>query len=164
MFGIDNTGSALDTIAHIIQVALTPVFLLSGIATLLNVFSTRLARVADRVDAITKALDSSDPDQVRALTAQLVHLHRRSLALDFAVVLGAMGGAATCGAVLILFVGALRDATIASMLFVLFGLAVSCTLGAICAFTVEMLMASTGIRDIAVQSRRTAAQDDAPDA
>jgi hypothetical protein len=32
----------LDTVAHIIQVALTPVFLLSGIATLLNVFSTRL--------------------------------------------------------------------------------------------------------------------------
>ena len=80
------------------------------------------------------------------------------------VVLGAMGGAATCGAVLILFVGALRDATIASMLFALFGLAVSCTLGAICAFTVEMLMASTGIRDIAVESRRTPAQDDAPDA
>ena len=39
MFGIDNTRSGLDTIAHIIQVALTPVFLLSGIATLLNVFS-----------------------------------------------------------------------------------------------------------------------------
>jgi hypothetical protein len=55
-----------------------------------------------------------------------------------------MGGAATCGAVLTLLVGALRDATIASMLFALFGLAVSCTLGAICAFTVEMLMASTG--------------------
>ena len=32
------SGLALDTIAHIIQVALTPVFLLSGIATLLNVF------------------------------------------------------------------------------------------------------------------------------
>jgi hypothetical protein len=70
MFGINNTGSALDTIAHIIQLALTRVFLLWGIATLLNVFSTRLARVADRVEAITKALDSSDPDQVRAVTAQ----------------------------------------------------------------------------------------------
>ena len=54
MFGVDNTGSALDTIAHIIQVALTPVFLLSGIATLLNVFSTRLARVADRVETVTR--------------------------------------------------------------------------------------------------------------
>jgi hypothetical protein len=33
MFGIENTGSALDTIAHIIQVALTPAFALSGTAT-----------------------------------------------------------------------------------------------------------------------------------
>ena len=48
MFSVETDGSALDTIAHIIQVALTPVFLLSGIATLLNVFSTRLSRVGDR--------------------------------------------------------------------------------------------------------------------
>jgi hypothetical protein len=38
MFGVENEGSALDTIAHVIQAALTPVFLLTGIATLLNVF------------------------------------------------------------------------------------------------------------------------------
>ena len=37
----------LDSIAHVIQMALTPVFLLSGIGTLLNVFNTRLARVSD---------------------------------------------------------------------------------------------------------------------
>jgi hypothetical protein len=100
-------------------VALTPVFLLSGIATLLNVFSTRLARVADRVEAVGKALESADPDQAKVLAAQLAYLHRRSLALDLAVVLGAVGGAATCGAVLALFVGALREATIASVLFAL---------------------------------------------
>ena len=55
MFGVENEGAALDTIAHIVQVALTPVFLLTGIATLLNVFSTRLARVADRVEAASRA-------------------------------------------------------------------------------------------------------------
>jgi hypothetical protein len=154
MFGIDNTGSALDTVAHIIQVALTPVFLLSGIATLLNVFSTRLARVADRVDAVSKALESADPDQAKALAVQLADLHRRSLALDVAVILGAISGAATCGAVLALFVGALREATVASVLFALFGLAMFCALGAICAFTAEMLMASTGIRGEAAASRR----------
>jgi hypothetical protein len=37
MFGVESTGSPLDTIAHIIQVALTPVFLLSGIANLQRV-------------------------------------------------------------------------------------------------------------------------------
>ena len=154
MLGIENTGSALDTVAHIIQVALTPVFLLSGIATLLNVFSTRLARVADQVDAAAKELKSADPTEAHLLSLRLIHLHRRSLALDVAVVLGALGGAATCGAVLILFLGALHEATVASLLFGLFGLAVVCALGAIVAFTVEMLIASTGLRDRAGRGQR----------
>src|SRR5690242_11924667 len=49
--GVRMPGSeaSLDLVAHVIQVALTPIFLLSGIATLLNVFATRLARVADLV-------------------------------------------------------------------------------------------------------------------
>jgi len=146
MFGVPNTGTALDTIAHVIQVALTPVFLLSGIATLLNVFSTRLARVADRVEALSKEIEDADPERAALLAAQLAHLHRRSVALDIAVVLGAVGGAATCGAVLALFVGALGEAATASVLFALFGLAVFCALGAIVAYTAEMLMAGTGIR------------------
>jgi hypothetical protein len=116
---------------------------------------TRLARVADRVEAVGKALESADPDQANVLAAQLAYLHRRSLALDLAVVLGAVGGAATCGAVLALFVGALREATIASVLFALFGLAIFCALGAICAFTAEMLIASRGIRGEAAASRST---------
>ena len=163
MFGIDDSATALDMVAHIIQVALTPIFLLSGIATLLNVFSARLARVADQVDAASKALMGAGAEQTKALSARLAHLHRRSLALDVAVVLGAIGGAATCGAVLAMFVGALRERTAASVLFALFGFAVICALGAIVAFTVEMLMASTGIRDEAAEGRR-AAEQDAPEA
>src|SRR6266851_10392921 len=159
MFGVDNTGSGLDIVAHIIQVALTPVFLLSGIATLLNVFSARLARVADRVDALSKAIEGADADEAKALSVQLAYLHRRSLALDVAVVLGAVGGAATCAAVLVLFVGALRDSTVATVLFLLFGIAVGCALGAIVAFTAEMLMASIGIRSEVAESQRTAQID-----
>ena len=163
MFGADNSGPPLDTVAHIIQVALTPVFLLSGIATLLNVFSTRLARVADRVDEVAKEIEGADADEAKALSAQLAHLHRRSLALDVAVVLGAIGGAATCGAVLVLFVGALRDATVASALFLLFGISVGCALGAIVAFTVEMMMASVGIRTEVAEGRRSATHIDYPE-
>src|ERR1700687_2253989 len=164
MFGAENTGVPLDTVAHIIQVALTPVFLLSGIATLLNVFSTRLARVADRVDALSKAFEGADVDEATALSAQLAYLHRRSLALDVAVVLGEIGGAATCGAVLALFSGALRESTVATALFVFFGIAVGCALGAIVAFTVEMLMASVGIRTKVAEGRRSATHTDVPEA
>jgi hypothetical protein len=164
MFGVENEGSALDTIAHMIQVALTPVFLLTGIATLLNVFSTRLARVADRVEAASKSLDGADAGERRILSAQLAHLHRQSIALNVAVVLAGIGGAATCAAVLTLFVGALRDMTIASVLFGLFGLAVFCALGAIAAYTVEMVIAGTGIRTEVAHSRREAAEDEAVEA
>jgi hypothetical protein len=124
-------------------VALTPVFLLSGIATLLNVFSTRLARVAD---LIAKATDGGDAADIAELGVYLSHLRRRSLALDVAVVLGAVAGGLTCASVLTLFVGALKEATVASVLFTTFGLAVICTIGAIGAFTAEMLMAGSGMR------------------
>ena len=96
LFGSDSIGITLDSVARIIQMALTPVFLLTGLATLLNVFSTRLARVAARVDQTVNAIAAADPDAVAILRDQLVHLHRRSLALDTAVILGAAAGAATC--------------------------------------------------------------------
>lgn len=159
MFGTAAaTGSPLDAIVHIIQVSLTPVFLLSGIATLLNVFSTRLARVGDRVDAVAEQLAGCHPDDIESLSVQLTRLHRRSVVLDFAVVLGAVGGAATCGAVLTLFIGEARAATAAPLLYLLFGLAVVCALGAIVAYTIEMLMSGAGIRVAAARSRREAAE------
>ena len=159
MFGQFDQISSLDLVAHVIQVALTPIFLLSGIATLLNVFSTRLARVADRVDQITKAIaEAADDDESADLALQLSRLHRRSLSLDAAVVLAAIGGAATCTSVLTLFVGALRDATVASVLFTTFGLAVACTIGAIGAFTAEMLMAGSGVRAEVAAGRRSSEQ------
>jgi Protein of unknown function (DUF2721) len=148
--------SPLDLVAHVIQVALAPVFLLSGIATLLNVFSTRLARVADRVEQVTRALDGADEGDAAALATQMRELHRRAVALDAAVVLAAIGGAATCASVLVLFLGAFSDSMVASVSFGTFGLALVCTLGAICAYTIEMLMAGSGVRAEAAANRRPA--------
>lgn len=146
MPGLLSPDAPLDLIAHIIQVALTPIFLLSGIATLLNVFATRLGRVADMVVQITKAMEEADPDQSADLARQLLRLRRRSIALDAAIVLGAIAAAATCASVFTLFVGALRDETVASVLFTTFGLAIICTISAITCFTVEMMMAGSGVR------------------
>lgn len=152
--------TSLDSTAHIIQIALTPVFLLSGIATLLNVFGTRLARVADLEERISQTIvDAAEADRPR-LAGRLDDLRRRSFALDTAVILGAVGGVATCGAALTLFVGAMRDATVANILFALFGLALLCTLAALIAFGVEMLLASRGVRRrVAVRQSEVAAEE-----
>ena len=138
---------APEDIAHVIQIALAPAFLLSALATLLNVFSTRLGRVADKVDAAAARLRSADSDETARLSRQLAFLRRRSFLLDGAVVLASAAGAMTGIAVLTLFVGALRDAATASVLFGCFGIALVCTVAAIAAFLAEILLAGRGIRD-----------------
>ena len=158
MFGSDPTGlMPIDTIAHIIQTALTPVFLLSGIAALLNVFSTRLARVSDRCHLVTDAMEHASPEAMARLDAQLLYLHNRSLCLDTAVLLGTFGGGATCAAGLLLFVGTLRNSTVAGLLYLCFGLALIATTGALVAFMAEMLMASRGLRAESAARRARAA-------
>jgi hypothetical protein len=144
MFGI---ADSVDSVVHVIQIALTPVFLLSGIASLLSVFSTRLGRVSDRVDALSEKLEDAAPTERERLQERLIYLRRRSHILDAAVMSGTLGGAATCLAALFLFVGTLREETGVGVLFVSFGLALLFTVGALVAFLIEMLLAGRGIRD-----------------
>jgi hypothetical protein len=60
-YGLMLGPDTVESVARVIQVALTPVFLLSGITSLLGVLSTRLARVADRVDALADQLEAVEP-------------------------------------------------------------------------------------------------------
>lgn len=75
----------LDSIAHIIQTALTPVFLLTGIATLLNLLSTRLGRVNDLMRQVAALLAEGPPpaEEARTLRRRLARLRRRSASVLF---------------------------------------------------------------------------------
>lgn len=139
-------ASSVDEIVHVIQVALAPAFLLSALATLLNVFSTRLGRVADKVDAIKIELASADRAQADWLSRRLTTLRRRSVVLEIAVLFASLGGAMTGIAVLMLFVGALREASTAAILFGCFGVALVCTVAALAAFMLEILLAGRRLR------------------
>lgn len=142
-FGVGGT----DDIAHVIQVALTPVFLLSGIGTLLNMLNLRQNRVGDHVEHLTDLVDQ-EQDQVKhgLLVTHLVRLRRRRTALDLALILAAVGAASTCSAALVLFLGSVRDAQIAIWLDVLFGAALVCTVAALVAFVTDTVLAWHGLR------------------
>ncbi len=142
-----DSGDAIDSVAHIIQVALTPVFLLSAIATLLNVFNTRISRVSDHREHAADLLRAATEDAEKArLRAHLRRLGRRTLMLDASLLLGATGAASTCGAAFVLFLGSLRSDAIASSLFALFGIALGCAVGALMAFLADTLLAWHGLR------------------
>lgn len=130
--------ASLDAAARIVQLALTPIFLLAGLGTLLSVFSARLARIADRVDRLTE-----DPG---ANHLQLARLRLRSRLLDGAVLLGALSGAMTCCAALTLFLGVLGNTGGALLLFSLFGGALLCAIAALALFSVETILSGRTIR------------------
>ncbi len=139
-------GDAVDTVAHVVQVALTPVFLLSGIGTLLNLFNTRLSRVSDHREHIDEMLRGDvDDKERRRLRAHLLRLHRRTIMLDASIILGGIGGASTCGAAFVLFLGSLRNTAIAAWLFVLLGLALGCTACALVTFLADSVLAWHGL-------------------
>lgn len=138
----------LDSAVHLIQVALTPVFLLSGIAALLNVFAGRLARVSDRLDTLSAAVNAVAPESAADIASEITVLHRRLFALDTAVVLGTAGAAATCVAILALFLLGLGlgQSAVAGILRLFFGTAIICTFISVTAFGSEMTLSSRGLR------------------
>src|SRR5580658_6419418 len=77
--GVNSMGVQNVDIAHLIQVALTPIFLISAIGVTLNVLTNRLARIVDRARAIEASLLSAPhhPDG-RELHRQLGVLERRA--------------------------------------------------------------------------------------
>ena len=147
----------LQSAARVVQLALTPVFLLSGTATLLSVFATRLARVADRVDSLAKEAKDPIRDELLAI------LRRRSRILDVAVVLSALAGALTCTAVLVLFLAEVRGATAARFLFLSFGGAIALTMASLAAFVAEMLLAARGVRRTVDQHASSNTEDSGTD-
>jgi len=140
-----DAAGQVETVAHVIQIALTPVFLFSGVATLLNVLSSRLARVADQVQALSARLDQASARERRGFERRLAVLQKRSFALDIAVILGALGGMSTLLAAGLLFVDGLRERA-GVTLFIAFGAALLLTIGALSGYLYEMMLASIGIR------------------
>ena len=94
-------NASLD-IAHLIQTAVGPVFLLSGIATTLNVLMGRLARVIDRARLIEER-PPVEPQQARALQTELRVLARRARFINAAISLTTLSALLVALTVVLLF-------------------------------------------------------------
>lgn len=68
------------------------------------------------------------------------------LMLDASVALGAIGGASTCGAAFVLFLGSVGNSSVADWLIGLFALALGCTVCSLITFLGDSLLAWHGLR------------------
>jgi hypothetical protein len=101
-----ETGVA--AIAHAIQLAVAPVFLLSGIGAILAVTTNRLSRVIDRARTLESRL-LADPDERGLLRAELSVLARRAKLVSRAIALCTMTALLICATIAVLFASAFLD-------------------------------------------------------
>ena len=93
-------------VAHAIQLAVAPVFLLSGIGAMLAVLTNRLARIIDRARTLEGQLAASPPDAAAHIHAQLAALARRAQLISRAITLCTITALLVCAVIATLFLGA----------------------------------------------------------
>ena len=89
------------TVAHAIQQAVAPVFLLTGVGAILSVLSVRLARVIDRF----RVLDGIAGEERAAHAAEIAILLHRSRWIHWAITLCTTCALFICIVIAALFIG-----------------------------------------------------------
>jgi signal transduction histidine kinase len=121
-----QSATDVTTVAHVIQLAVAPVFLLTGVGAILNVITNRLARIVDRFRVLSNTVQKQHAQQ-----EEIAMLSRRARWVHWAISLCTMSALFICIVIVALFVGseismdpsqAVSLLFISAMLTLIFGL------------------------------------------
>ncbi len=96
---LPNDSSTITTISTLIQLSVAPVFLIAGVAGLLNVFTGRLSRIIDKLEKLDNYVSSQEKKdssfkendkQIRRRRFLLMRMQNTNLAIFFATATGFM--------------------------------------------------------------------------
>lgn len=137
--------TAVTTVAHAIELAVAPVFLLAGIGSILAVMNLRLSRVMDRVRALEKKLEVGVVDRM-AVDAELGTLSRRARLVIRAITFCTVTALLICAVIAILFLGATFRFNTGSTVSFFFIAAMFCFFIGLLIFLREIFIAMANMR------------------
>lgn len=112
----------IDTIAHVIEISVAPVFLLAGISGLLMVLTSRLGRTIDR----SRSLQATTTRQILSehkitIDQEMINLRWRSRFINLAINFATLSALMVCFVIITLFLGSfvkINAALIVASLFI----------------------------------------------
>jgi len=141
-----NPVTSFGDITHVIQLAVAPVFLLTGVGTLLVVLTNRLARAVDRSRVMEKLLLESAGDALAAAREELKLLARRTQLIYAAITLAVFCALFICLLIAVAFLDAFVAADLSRAVGILFVLAMLALIGCLIVFLREIFLAVTSAR------------------
>lgn len=139
-------GLEVVDVAHAIQLALAPVFLLSGIAAFLGVLTNRLARVVDRARTLERELRQDTAHDPHHARRQLVVMARRSRWINAGITFATVAGLLIALVVALLFSSTFAPFHLAGYVAVLFVVSMLSLVCAFLSFLVEVRIAIKALR------------------
>jgi membrane associated rhomboid family serine protease len=132
-------------IAQLVQLAVAPVFLLSGVGVTLGVLTNRLARIVDRARAAEKEL-AGETAAGGSMERHLRVLRLRARYINFAIASGTVSAVLVSLCVVLLFAHALMGVDLATAIAVVFiGAMLALTAGLV-AFLIEVRISTATLR------------------
>jgi hypothetical protein len=95
----------LTDLAHTIQLAVAPVFLLTALGTILGVLSGRLSRIVDRARVLDDRLAQLELPATASLVAELKLLARRRRLVNYALTSATVAALLVCALIGVAFLG-----------------------------------------------------------
>jgi hypothetical protein len=133
-------------IAHSIQLAVAPVFLLSAVSVTLTVLTNRLARIIDRA-RLLEGPPAADPGPISSETrAELGMLSRRAQLIQGAITLSTACALLICLVIATLFAGFALSRDLSWVIMILFVAALAAFIGALLLFLLEIRWATASLR------------------
>jgi len=137
----------IDTIAHVIDISVAPVFLLAGISGLLMVLTNRLARTIDRSRSLQAASSQEVlPEHKSAIEREMAALLKRSRFINLSINFATVSALLVCVVIITLFLGNLISANVAFAVASLFIACMIMLAAAFLCFLGEVFIASRSLR------------------
>jgi hypothetical protein len=132
--GWARVNDAENQFLSVIQIAITPVILISGIGALMLTLTNRLGRIVDRTRALAGQMRGASGPERTHLETQLAIMWRRTRLQRWAVTLAGTSMLISCLLVLVIFVDALLGRRFGVELVVIFVASVLCLVSALSMF------------------------------
>lgn len=139
------SGDQLTDLAHTIQLAVAPVFLLTALGTILSVLSGRLGRIVDRARWVCDRLPGLDHATARPLLDELELLRRRRKLVNYALTCATLAALLVCLLIGFAFLGFMLHGNFALLIAALFIAAMSAFILALIFFLREVLVAAASV-------------------
>ena len=122
----------------VLQTAIGPIILVSGVGLLLLTMTNRLGRVIDRARHLSSALSAANEEARLTIRAQLRILLRRARLIRLAITLASMSALAAAVLIIMLFVTAVFRLENALLIGLLFIICMVCLIGSLAVFIIDL--------------------------